>query len=121
MHVGLHGFEFDAGPEHVAERAVRVREAEVQISVLVVRRAGNHLACAREYVHLQHRFVGHAVAKRRAFYAEPRHGPSEGDGLELRDDEWHHRVAEECIDQFFVRRHPSDVRVVRPHVDADHP
>src|SRR2546430_9851841 len=50
--------------QRVAERAVRVGEAEEEVAVLVVRRAGDDATVAEQHVELEHRVVHQAVDRK---------------------------------------------------------
>src|SRR5204863_1598728 len=87
MHVRLRGDGFALELERVAERAIRVRESEKEIGVLVVRPARENLTVAGQHIDLEQRFVDEPVAERRGLDADACSGAAQRDRLELR----HHR------------------------------
>ena len=112
------GFELDLETNRIAERPIGIRERTEQVAVLVGRR-GEHVAGAGQDVHLQHRLVRQAVAKRRGLDAEPGDGPAERDRLQLRHHQRRQPVGERGSDEVLVRAHPGHIGGPGVGVDRD--
>jgi hypothetical protein len=121
LHVVLHGLELDAQPGRIAEAAVGVREAAVEICVLALGAGGDHRSFAGQDVHLQHGLVRQPAAEGARLDAQPRHRAAQGDGLQLRHHERRQPVGQRRVNQVFVGAHARHVRGARPGVDGDDP
>ena len=86
---------------------------------MLVGRRGEHLAGAGQDVHLQHRLVRQAVAKRRGLDAEPGDGPAERDRLQLRHHQRRQPVGQRGGDEVLVRAHPGHIGGPGLGVDRD--
>jgi hypothetical protein len=116
---GFDGFQLDLEAHRVPKRAIGIREGMEQIRAHVAT-CRYHVARPGEDVHLQHRFVGQAVAERRRLDAEARYGSAEGDGLQLRHHQWREPVRQGGGDQVLVGTHARHVGGALVRIDGDH-
>ena len=105
LHVGLDGQGTRGELQGVAERSVRVRNAEEEIAVLVLRRASENAAIARHHVDCGDVVVHEPMAERRGLDAHAGHRAAQRDRLELRHDRGHHAVRERRVGEIDVAHH----------------
>lgn len=111
--------EFDLQPRRVAESAVRVGKAPVQVRVLALGCCREDLTATGEDVDLEYRLVRKPAAERRRLDAESGDRAAEGDRLELRNDERGEAVGQRRVDQILVRAHPRHVGGASRGIDGD--
>src|SRR5271166_3350489 len=106
-------------PQHVAQRAVRVREAEEQIGFLRWR-ANRGAAITQQDLHLLDGFVDEAVLERGRLDANSADSSANGDGLELRHDGRKQAELQGLVGKFFVACHALDLGDAAAGIDAEH-
>ena len=121
-HVGQHRLELDLQPQGIAEGAVGVGEAVVEVAVGVVGRAADsdHLPIAGEDVHLDHRLVRQAPSEAGTLDPEARDGSTQGDGLQLRHAQGHEAVGQRRRHEVLVGRHALHLGGAVDGVDLEH-
>ena len=130
VHVRFDRHQLDREGERVAKGAVGVREAVVEVAVLVVLGGDEHAAVAGEELHLGHRLMRQPVPDRGRLDAQAGNRPAQGNRLELRHDQRHQAVRQRGVAQVLIRCHPAHdgrpgrgVHVDNPgesrHVQAD--
>ena len=120
--VGQHRLELDLQPQGVAEGAVGVGEAVVEVAVGVVGRAADsdHLPIAGEDVHLDHRLVRQAPSEAGTLDPEARDGSTQGDGLQLRHAQGHEAVGQRRLDEVLIGGHALHLGGAVDGVDLEH-
>jgi hypothetical protein len=105
----------------IAERAIRIRKAEEEVALLVVRRTDDKLAVRQQHFDLQQRVVHEPVPERRRLDADARGRAPDRDRLQLRHHGRHAPLQQGRRDEILVRRaafgvHPAGVGIVPQYV-----